>query len=123
MPTRRKNVRKNPSTVVLVGGGAALLAVAVGAWWWMRSRTADERILLEGEEEGGSTVTGARKFSPAKLKGALKVRPSLKAIAAAQSAASGSATADTTVSGPALVGAMAPTPPGPSSYFYVPPTR
>jgi len=121
MPTRRKNVRKNPSTVVLVGGGAALLAVAVGAWWWMRSRAPDDRILLEGDGEGGGKGKG--KFSPAKLKGALKVRPSLKAIAAAQGAASGSAAGDTTVPGPALVGAMAPTPPGPSSYFYTPPTR
>lgn len=115
---RSRKPRKNPSTVVLVGGGVAALAVAVGAWWFLRGRTADDR-LLEGKQGGG----GKRKFSPASL----KARPSLKAFTATQAGTQG-ATADTapvesTSSGTSLVGAMPPSAPGASSYFYMPPTR
>jgi hypothetical protein len=116
MPTRRKNARKNPSTTLLVGGGVAALAVAVAAWWWFRGRSPDDRLLLEGGSKGKG------KFSPEAMKNAIKVRPSLKALSG-QGAASGSATGETTVPGPALVGVMPPTPPGASSYFYTPPTR
>jgi hypothetical protein len=131
-PTRKRSRkhRKNPSTVVLVGGGAALLAVAVGAWWWMRSRAPDDRILLDGEGEGESEAGGKRKFSPAKLQGAARIRPGVKALAAMQSPTQG-ATADAApVSGgidPSQRG-VAPSGPPPgagssSSYFYIPPTR
>jgi hypothetical protein len=130
---RSRKPRKNPSTVVLVGGGAALLAAAVGAWWWMRSRTPDDRILLE--EEGG----GKRKFSPAKLQGAARIRPGVKALAAMQSptqgagqgAAQSTPAADTSASAGGIDQSqrgVAPSGPPPgagssSSYFYIPPTR
>ena len=133
MPRRRKSTRKNPSTTVLLGGGAALLAVAVGAWWWMRGRTPDDRLLVEGE--AGSEGGGKRKFSPSVLKGAARIRPGVKALAAMQSplraAAQSTPAADTSASAGGIdqsqrgVGPSGP-PPGAgssSSYFYIPPTR
>ena len=135
-PTRKRSrkPRKNPSTVVLVGGGAALLAAAVGAWWWMRSRAPDDRILPEGEGEGESEAGGKRKFSPAKLQGAARIRPGVKALAAMQSPTQGAAQAATADAAPVSGGidpsqrGVAPSGPPPgagssSSYFYIPPTR
>ena len=135
---RSRKHRKNPSTVILVGGGAALLAVAVGAWWWMRSRAPDDRILLVGEGEGESEAGGKRKFSPAKLQGAARIRPGVKALAAmqlpAQGAVQGAAQGATADAAPVSGGidqsqrGVAPSGPPPgagssSSYFYIPPTR
>lgn len=118
---------------MLVGGGVALLAVAVGAWWWMRGHTPDDRLSLEGEEDGSGKK--ARRFDPSKLQGALKARPSLKAMSS-----SAPVTAHTSLSSPppdastTSGGAIDPsqrgvTPPAwattssTSSYFYTPPTR